>query len=151
MGRDIKQLKPVANGRTKQCYLDPRSCKKLYPGLNSSPIICRSSWEKKFALWCEQCDKVKYWGSECMTIPYTSLIDHSPHTYNPDFVVEFENGKKWIVEIKPKSQCKRPMNQNGWLWNEYTKNMAKWSAAKRFCEDRGIEFKIFTENTIAKL
>jgi len=150
---DIKNLKPNKGSRawTNQGYLDPRSCKKLFQGnISNDLIIFRSSWERKFAYWCEREPSIKYWGSECVTIPYI-LYDGTQHTYNPDFLIEYQDGTRCIVEIKPMTQCKRPINENGWLWNEYRKNMCKWVAAKKYCADRGFQFKILTEKTINQL
>ena len=31
---------------------------------------------------------------------------------------------------------------------EYAKNMAKWEAAKEFCEDRRYEFRVLTEDEL---
>ena len=86
-----------------------------------------------------------------MSIPYVLATDKTVHTYFPDYVVEMVDGEKWIVEIKPYSQTQKPMNENSWLWDAYTRNMSKWIAAKRFCEDRGLKFKILTERTIDML
>lgn len=151
MSRDIKQLKPSKNSRYMQGYIDPKSCKKLFPGLIHDKIIYRSSYERKFIYWCERNPKVKYWGSECVSIPYILLTDKTTHTYYPDYILELHNGEKWVVEIKPYSQTQRPMNENGWLWDSYTRNMSKWVAAKKFCDDRGYKFKILTEKTIELL
>ena len=151
MSHNIKSLKPQADGRYKQGYVNPGSCKKLFPGISHQPIIFRSSWERKFIYWCENNPDVRYWGSECMQIPYILATDGSQHTYNPDYVLEMQNGEKVVIEIKPLSQCKKPLNENGWAWDAYIHNMSKWSAAKRFCEDRGIKFKIITEKTLQKL
>lgn len=147
---NIKSLKPNRSARTQQGYLNPKSCKKLFPGLTNELIIFRSNWERKYAYWCESNKNVKYWGSECITIPYT-YVNGTTHTYNPDFVVEMMDGTKFIIEIKPKNQCVRPLNENGWLWDAYKKNMCKWVAAKKFCDDRGFKFKILTEETISKM
>lgn len=151
MSHNIKQLKPKKNGRYQQGYINPGSCKKLFPGLVHDHIIYRSSYEKKFIYWCESNPDVKYWGSECMKIPYMYVTDKKQHTYYPDYILEMTNGEKWVIEIKPKNQCTRPLNENGWAWEAYTKNMCKWSAAKQFCEARGFKFKILTEDTISKL
>lgn len=150
MPRDIKQFKPQVDSRHQQGYLNPKSCKKLFEHLAHQPIIFRSSWEKRYAYWCENNPHVKRWGSECITIPYI-LYDGSSHIYNPDFVVEMDDGTTWVIEIKPYNQCSRPLTENGWLWDAYTKNMCKWKAAKKFCEDRGLKFKVLTEKTISKL
>lgn len=144
---NIKQLKPRKQSRYSQGYLDPRTCKKyIDPG---HPIIYRSSYEKKFIVWCENSKQVVRWGSEVVQIPYK--IGDKPHTYNPDFYVEMDNGEKWLVEIKPKNQTVKPSNENSWLMNEWVKNNYKWRAAMAFCNARGLKFKIFTEQTIGRL
>jgi len=33
---------------------------------------------------------------------------------------------------------------------EYIKNQAKWQAAKSYCEDNGLEFKIISEKDLGK-
>lgn len=144
---NIKNLKPNKKSRYSQGYLDPRSCKKYID--SSHPIIYRSSYEKKFIIWCENNPNVERWGSEVIQIPYK--IKGSNHTYNPDFYVEMSNGEKWLVEIKPKHQTTKPTNENSWLMNEWIKNNYKWRAAMIFCESKGIKFKILTEDTIRLL
>lgn len=153
MSFDIKQLKPRKGNRvrTNQGYINPKSCKKLFPGLENSPIEYRSDWERVYIYHLESNPEVRYWGSECINIKYKLLTDGTTHDYFPDFVVEKTNGEVYVIEIKPKIQCKRPLTENSWLWNEYTKNMSKWTAAKRFCESRGLKFQILTEETIKKL
>lgn len=144
---DIKNLKPNKKSRYSQGYLDPRSCRKYIDP--SHPIIYRSSYEKKFIIWCENNPNVERWGSEVIQIPYK--IKGKNHTYNPDFYVEMSNGEKWLVEIKPKHQTTKPVNENSWLMNEWIKNNYKWRAAMIFCESKGIKFKILTEDTIRLL
>lgn len=148
MSDKIKNLKPSKSSRFKQGYINPLSCKKLFPGISHEVIIYRSSYEKKFIYWLESNKDVKYWGSECFHIPYLSAIDGKVHKYYPDYFVEFINGTKMVVEIKPYNQTKRPVNENSWANREYARNMSKWKAAKDFCDSRGFKFKILTENTI---
>ena len=147
---NIKQLKPRKNSRYSQGYIDPNSCKKLFPQLSHTRIIYRSSYEKKFIIWLEQNNMVKYWGSECFKIPYM-MPDGSQHSYYPDYFVELVNGEKWVVEIKPYNQTQKPVNENCWVAKEYVKNMCKWKEAKQFCGNKGFKFHIFTEKTIEKL
>lgn len=146
----IKNLKPCINGRYKQGYIDPNSCKKLFPQLKHDRIIYRSSYEKKFIMWLEGNKNIKHWGSECVKIPYL-MADGKPHNYYPDYFVETVDGECWVVEIKPYNQTQRPVNENCWAAKEYIKNMCKWRATKEFCESKGYKFKIFTERTIEKL
>lgn len=147
---NIKQLKPKCNSRYKQGYINPLSCKKLFPQLKHDRIIYRSSYERKFILWLEQNKHVKYWGSECFKIPYM-MPDGKSHSYYPDYFVEMENGEKWVVEIKPYNQTQKPINENCWAAKEYIKNICKWKEAKQFCVNKGYKFYIFTERTIEKL
>lgn len=148
---DIKQLKPKKNGRFSQGYINPNSCKKLFESVKNKPIIYRSSWEKKFIYWCEMSKNVKYWGSECIHIPYFNAYDKKEHKYYPDFVVEMENGQIMIIEIKPHNQTVKPVNENSWANKAYITNMSKWSEINKQCKLKGYKFCILTEHTINSL
>lgn len=149
--KNIKNLKPSKTSRYQQGYINPLSCKKLFPQLKYDKIIYRSSYEKKFIVWLESNKTVKYWGSECFGIPYYYAVDEKTHTYYPDYFVEFEDGTFCVVEIKPLNQTTKPLNENCWTHKEYIKNMCKWKATKEFCEAKGYKFKILTEKTIEHL
>ena len=148
---DIKSLKPRKNGRFQQGYINPNNCKKLFESVKNQPIIYRSSWERRFISWCENCKKVKYWGSECICIKYHNPVDQKQHRYYPDFVVQLEDGTVMIVEIKPKNQTQIPDCENSWASKTYAVNSAKWSEIKKRCDEKGYKFCILTEKTIAKL
>ena len=123
-----------------------------------SNIIYRSLWERKFMKYCDLNENILEWGSEEIALPYRSPIDNKIHKYFPDFYIKVKesNGaiKKCIIEIKPKKQTIEPIPQKkktkGYIYEvyEYAKNQAKWEAARAFCADRGLEFKIFTENEL---
>lgn len=147
---NIKQLKPVKNGRYKQGYINPRSCKKLFEQFSRDNIIYRSSYELKFIMWLENNNKVKRWGSECFYIPYL-YFDGTTHKYYPDYFVEMVDGSKMVIEIKPYNQTQKPINENSWAAKEYTKNICKWKAAMDFCASKGYIFKVLTEKTINQL
>jgi len=148
---DIKQLRPKKNGRFKQGYINPESCKKLYEELKKEPIIYRSSWERQFIFWCERSPKVVAWGSECIAIPYYNPLDKKQHRYYPDFVVELNTGEKLVVEIKPQNQTVLPTNENSWAARAWITNCAKWKEIEQRCKDKGYKFCILTENVISKL
>lgn len=146
----IKQLKPSKKSRYDQGYINPTSCKKLFPTMTKQEIIYRSSYEKKFITWLESNKSVKYWGSECLKIPYL-YIDGKMHNYYPDYFIEMVDGSCIVVEIKPHNQTIKPINENCWAYKEYAKNMCKWRATKEFCDAKGYQFKILTEKSISKL
>lgn len=121
-------------------------------------IVYRSLWELKFMKYCDSNRNVLKWGSEILALPYRSPIDNRVHRYFPDFYIKVResNGKirEYIIEIKPKKQCMEPKPQKrktkGHIYEvyEYAKNQAKWKVAKEFCIDRGMEFKIITEDEL---
>lgn len=150
MGHDIKQLKPKLNGRYQQGYIRTSACNKLFNSQKTQPVIYRSSYEKRFISWLETNPKVKKWGSECAPIPYM-YIDGHMHNYYPDFIVEMTNGDVLVIEIKPFNQTIKPDEADDYAYNTYVKNMCKWQAAKKFCDDRNMKFQIVTERTISRL
>ena len=131
---------------------------KKYRG-NPNQIIYRSLWERKVMVYCDKNDAIIEWGSEEVIVPYLSPMDGKIHRYFPDFYMKVRQAdgstKKFIIEVKPKSQCKQPVKNpkrrtTKWF-NEvktFAINQAKWKSAREFCEDKGMEIKIFTEDHI---
>ena len=125
---------------------------------NIKNIIYRSLWERKFMRYCDSNQNILEWGSEEYIIPYRSPLDNKIHRYFPDFYIKVneKNGhiKKYLIEIKPKRQCVEPKVQKkktrSYVYQvcEYAKNQAKWKAAEEYCMDRGLEFKVLTENEL---
>ena len=129
---------------------------KKYIG-NSSQIIYRSLWERKLMVYCDRNDNIIEWGSEEVIVPYRSPWDGKMHRYFPDFYMKVKqtNGthKKFIIEVKPKAQCKEPPKTPKRKTRKWYKevqtwgiNQAKWKSATDYCENRGMEFKILTED-----
>ena len=118
----------------------------------------RSGLELKFFRFCDRNPNILEWGSEEIVIPYRSPLDGRIHRYFPDFYIKVResNGsiKKYIIEVKPKKQCVEPKVQKKRTPTyirevaEYAKNQAKWKAAKDYCEDRLLQFKILTEDNL---
>ena len=130
---------------------------KKYKG-NPNNIICRSSWERKFCHYCDLNEQVLEWGSEEFYIPYVSPVDNRVHKYFPDFIMKVKESagriKTYVVEVKPKKQTRPPKQRKkvtqSYLYEckTYAVNTAKWAAAREFCNDRKIEFKIITEQEL---
>ena len=120
-------------------------------------IICRSSWERKFCSWCDLNENVLEWGSEEFWIPYRSP-DGKVRRYFPDFIMKVreQSGeiKTYVIEVKPKKQTLKPKPRKkvtkSYLYEckTYEVNQAKWKAAKEWCADRKVEFKIVTEKEL---
>lgn len=113
-------------------------------------IIMRSSWETKFAIWCDKNPSIIKWSSEETIVPYVSPVDGRVHRYFIDFKIQTANKKTYLVEIKPMSQTQPPQGSRKtkkFLAEAatYMVNQAKWEAASRYALDRNWEFKILTE------
>ena len=129
---------------------------KKYKG-NPSRIVYRSLWERKFMVYCDTNNSILEWGSEEVIIPYLSPWDGRVHRYFPDFYIKVrehnKTTKKYIIEIKPKKQCKPPVatpkrKTKKWFGEVKTWgiNEAKWKYATKWCENNGMEFKILNED-----
>jgi len=123
--------------------------KEKYIG-DVSKIVCRSLWERSFAKWCDKNDQIVKWASEPFGIPYYDKSKNKMRKYYPDFIVEFNNGKKYLIEIKPKNQTIPPKKRKTKRYlvekSTYTTNICKWTAAKKFCIEQNLIFSIFTED-----
>ena len=125
---------------------------------NFRNIIYRSLWELKFMKYCDSNQNILEWGSEEIVVPYRSPIDNRYHRYFPDFYIKVREStgkiKKYIIEVKPQKQCIEPKVQKkktrSYVYQvcEYAKNQAKWKAAEEYCMDRGLEFKVLTDNEL---
>jgi hypothetical protein len=118
---------------------------------DTSNIVMRSSWETRFANWCDKNPSIVKWSSEETIIPYRCPTDNHIHRYFVDFKITTNVGKTYLVEVKPSSQTQPPVfpgkRTQRYLMESLTfmKNQAKWKAAEEYAKDRGWEFKIITE------
>jgi hypothetical protein len=120
-------------------------------------IEYRSSWEQKFFIWCDKHSGVLKWGSEVVVIPYKKPTDNKMHRYFVDIMLVYKNkaGKvvKELIEIKPEAQTKAPRRKKNGKSNVYEQvtyaiNIAKWQAATKWANERGIKFRILTEKQL---
>jgi len=122
-------------------------------------IVYRSLWERKFMVYCDNSDNILEWGSEELVIPYLSPWDGKIHRYFPDFYIKVKQSdgglKKFIIEVKPKKQCKPPDSspkRKTRKWFSEVKtwgiNEAKWKSASEWCSNNDMEFKILTEDEL---
>ena len=67
-------------------------------------IIMRSSWETRFALWCDRNPSIIKWSSEETVVPYLSPVDGKMHRYFIDFKITTKDNRVFLVEIKPEKE-----------------------------------------------
>jgi hypothetical protein len=127
--------------------------------MGNKPPYYRSSWELRCFKYFDNNKNIISWGSETVTIPYFSALDNKNHRYYPDIYakVRTRDGKvkEYIIEIKPLDQSikpKPPKNKTAKAMKNYRNklkvymlNEFKWTAAREFCEKRGMDFKVITE------
>lgn len=125
-------------------------------------IVMRSSWEKKFALWCDLNPSVIKWNSEGTPIPYWHSVDQKTRRYFIDFFIQMraKDGtiKNLAIEVKPYKETQPPetpkrktQKTKDRYINEcltYQRNQDKWNAAQAWCKENGFEFVILTENEL---
>ena len=128
---------------------------KKYVG-NTKQIVYRSLLERRFMRYCDLNEDILYWASEELPVRYYSPLDKKYHRYFPDFVVKTANNDKYMIEIKPSRQAVKPKppkkKTKSYMREsfEYIKNQAKWQAARLYCEDKGMQFKIITEKDLGQ-
>lgn len=113
----------------------------------------RSSWEYTFMTFCDNNPSVQQWSSESVKIPYRDPLTGKQTVYVPDFLIVYidRSMKKHaeLIEIKPANQMlKERVGKNPYNQAQYVKNMAKWEAAGRWCQQQGIKFRIINESDI---
>lgn len=121
--------------------------------LGKSTPKWRSSWEFSFMRFCDDNPNILQWASESIKIPYQNPLTGKQTVYVPDFFIVYldKKGKKHVelIEVKPanqtlKEKAKRNVhNQAQWILNQ-----TKWDVARKWCNQRGIVFRVITENDI---
>lgn len=118
----LKRLIIKSSSRTRKGWISISKCKEdIYYG---------SSWEKHLIELCENSNEVKE-VYRCKVIPY-KFNDESKR-YLPDLLVELINGNFILFEVKPSSELNLP------------RVLAKANAGRIWCNERGYEYRFFTE------
>lgn len=107
-------------------------------GLHVSPIAgeCkyRSGWEVKYMVYLDSDPQVSTWSYEKLVIEYVSnQRTKKIRKYYPDFQVEYKDGSKVVVEIKPSRRL------------DQAKVVKKIKAAQSWCQSNNMTYKILTE------
>lgn len=135
--------------------------RQKYKG-NADNINFRSSWEYAFMNWCDTNPRILKWNSEEIRIPYISSINNNKRRlYHVDFWMILDDGKEYLVEIKPEKQTRPPAKpkvnnkkaiQNYlYMKSMYENNLDKWNAALEYSNKRKIQFVVMTEKKLRRL
>jgi hypothetical protein len=110
--------------------------------------------------FCDMSPSIISWSSEPVGIIFYNPLDKRAHRYYIDFYVitkdQHGKEKKMLVEVKPMKYVLPPTTpirmtdkqtaNYVYAAKQYIVNQAKFSAAREFCAQRGIQFGIITEN-----
>lgn len=113
----------------------------------------RSSWEWAVMNMCDNNPSILRWASESVKIPYRDPLTGKYTVYVPDFFVNYndKNGKMHaeLWEVKPASHAiKENVGKNKYNQAHYIRNMAKWEAARAWCKQQNILFRVISENEL---
>ena len=116
---------------------------------NKTPTY-RSSWEFAFMRFCDEHASVTQWASEAIKIPYRNPLTGKNTIYVPDFFIVYGDkvGKKRVelIEVKPANQTLREkVGRSKHNQAHYVINQAKWQAARAWCSQKNIFFRIINE------
>lgn len=103
-------------------------------------ISYRSGWEKLYCEWLDANPDVKTYLYEGVVIAYVNNArSKNLSKYFPDFLIEYVDGRKELIEIKPARKV------------EQKKVQKKAEAAKQWCSEHGASYKILTEAELHEL
>ena len=113
----------------------------------------RSSWEFAFMRMCDMNENITKWASEAIRIPYRNPFTGKHTIYVPDFFIVYNDrtGKQHVelIEVKPANHTfKEQLGRSKHNQAHYVLNQAKWGAAKAYCKQKGIVFRVVNEGDI---
>jgi hypothetical protein len=166
------------NSKYDQGNYIPKNKDKVLKLNNQGGIFYRSSWEKKIMTWLDHKKEIVKWGAECMRVPYqvTTVVEGDlklkSHSYFPDFYYELrkDNGeiKHVVVEVKPQKEYEdallfesgefkvqenlnlKKLKNLEYRFKTAQKNSEKWKTMIKWCDKKGYEFIIITEQHLKK-
>ena len=96
------------------------------------------------------------WSSEEIAIPYYDTLTKKVRRYFPDFLIKVKDKegeeKTHLIEVKPSKDLRPPTNTQGkkkstvlYEMKTYQMNRDKFASARKWCDERGVQFDIWTE------
>lgn len=112
----------------------------------------RSSWEFAFMNFCDNNPNVHQWASEAIHINYRNPFTGKNTIYVPDFLIVYvdQNGNKHgeLIEIKPLKETTMESAKTKRDKAMVALNSCKWEAARKFCAQQGLTFRVVNESDI---
>jgi len=163
---------PKQPNKYKQGIFYPNNKDKVIKLNSQGGLFYRSGLEHKMMIYLDMNDNIIHWGAEHLRIPYskTEWVSESQdyktteHSYYPDFYYELKRSddsvSRVVAEVKPSSETTEPVLRENptakqlknfeYSLKMYNKNLSKWKAMIEYCERKGFEFIIITEQHLNK-
>ncbi|MGI4737225.1 MAG: TnsA endonuclease N-terminal domain-containing protein [Janthinobacterium lividum] len=120
------------------------SLRGAFPSRKNGRVVrTESALERSFCLLLEFDSRVRAYGEQPVTIPFTSRGDKVLRHYTPDFLVEYQEGASCsavLAEIKYEADLRLKAAELA----------PKFEAARSYAGERGWDFRIYTEVDIVK-
>lgn len=161
---------PKQPGKYKQGLYTPQNKDKVIKLNSQGGLYYRSGLEQKMMIYLDSNERIINWGAEHLRIPYEKNewvqdkqgLVTSSHGYYPDFYYELkrEDGSisKVVAEVKASSETNEPklganptskqIKNFEYALKMYNKNLSKWKYMIEYCERKGFEFIIITEQQL---
>lgn len=145
----------------------PRNKDKIIKLNSQGGLFYRSGLEQKMMVYLDTNENIVFWGAEHLRVPYTKTewvsetqeYKTTEHGYYPDFYYELKRSdgttSRVVAEVKPHSETIAPkladkptgkqLKNFEYALKMYNKNLSKWKAMIEYCERKGFEFIIITE------
>ena len=112
----------------------------------------RSGWEFTFMTFCDTNPAIVSWASEPFMVPYRNPFTGKNTIYVPDFLIVYvdKNQQKHaeVIEVKPRKEVALEHARSERDRAAAVLNTAKWTAARAWCANQGLMFRIVTEEDI---
>lgn len=117
--------------------------------IGTFPIIARSSWESQVMRLLDEHPMVLQWSSESISIPYINPLTGKASLYYPDLFAIYQNktgkNRAEVIEIKPIKEADPRFAKTKRDRAMLKVNIAKWEAARAWCNRQGFTFMVLTE------
>ena len=158
---------PKQSTKYRQGLYVPRNLNKVIKLNSQGGLYYRSGLEQKMMVYLDSNENIIFWGAEHLRVPYVKTewfsesqeFKTTEHGYYPDFYYELKRSdgsvSRVVAEVKPHSETIEPKLQEKptskqlknfeYALKMYNKNLSKWKAMIEYCERKGFEFIIITE------
>jgi hypothetical protein len=132
---------PKQPTKYKQGLFTPNNKDKVIKLNSQGGLYYRSGLEQKMMIYLDNNSKIKFWGAEHLRIPYqkTEWVSETQEFKTTEHSSETKEPK---LNDNPTS---KQLKNFEYALKMYNKNLSKWKYMIEYCDRKGFEFIIITE------